>query len=294
MASGTLSQPSAALPVGTATSPRQASTAGPGSVVVAGPRRGSATRTASLSASPKRAVGHCQQQGPQTHHPVQWASSARPASATAPTAINPSAGGSARGSVGVSRQSSDDRAPSVQPRAAAGAIATQPAPLGGATADALPPYVPPSSWGFAGDAPRRAQVPGGSGATSAPRGTTAPPAVPKLPTNGLVPSFNSKTSPAPQTPVPMGRKGYSSIQLWTPRSQRQPGPDAKQAAVTREPRELSTEPAPVGRSPSASLAMSPRCYPGMGLHAAATSMSPATVAGGAPSTLMSKLTAWHT
>merc|ERR1719424_1043183 len=143
---------------------------------------------------------------------------------------------------------------------------------------------------------------GGSSAPSANRGSPALVAavVPKqLAANGLSPVFNSKGAPPPQTSIPAGgkaqsdwQKGYSSIQLWTPRSQRPPGTDAKQAAIpSREPREMSVEPAQqVGRSPSASLSMSPRCYPSMGMHSA-NSIPTATI--GASSAMMPKLSGWQ-
>lgn len=295
MASGTLTQ-AAAPPSshGVAPSPRQMSAAVATSTasVVAQPKC-AATRTPSVSASPKRGA----QQGQFGHLPLQWPGATRPASAVAPTAANPSSSGFPRGAPGVSRQSSAERVPS-----AAAAVAVHSAALASAATETLPAYLSAATLGDAARRPTASAIGSSSVAGSATgpvgggSGNVPPPArsanvaavVPKLPASGLASSFNSKGAPPPQTPLPVGGKGYSSIQLWTPRTQRQLGTEAKQAAAPREARELSVEPVQVGRSPSASLSLSPRCYPSMGLHSASAMTSVST-----SGALLSKLSSWR-
>lgn len=290
MASGTLGQPSTPQPSGAAPSPRPMSSgiAG-GNVVTTAPKRSPNARSPSVSASPARTAGRS---GPNPQL-SQWPGVARPASVVAPTAFTPGASVS-RNINGVSRQSSVERAPSAMrhtPIPATGPFASSPS-TSWMTPDTYAPFL-----GTAGVVPepvRRTSLPssgGGSlaGSATGPLGgngnsvTSVPrngPAVPKLPMNGLAACLNTKGAPPPQTSMPTSAKGYSSIQLWTPRSQAQAGSDAKQAAATRETRELSIEPPQVGRSPSASLSLSPRAYQSI----------PNT---GGQTALLSKLAAWR-
>jgi len=309
MASGTLSQPSnPPQSLGVAPSPRQLGPATSGSAVEKSKRI--PVRIPSVSASHRRASGHGQQ-GLGAHLSLQWPGAARPASAVAPAAVNPGASGAPRGS-GVSRQSSAPGPITPPPsrasaESAAAAVAAHSPALSTAAAEMLPAYLSAGALGLAGDHARRtsaaavgsASVPGsasgpvgGSGIAVPSRGTPAA-AVPKIHTNGLTSCFSAKPSqtgaPPPQTPMPTAgkgyREGYSSIQLWTPRPQRQLG-DMKQVGETHSrQRELSMEPPQVGRSPSASLSSIPATAAtrswSMGIHGASPLASPPMVAAAA-------------
>jgi hypothetical protein len=285
MSSGTLGQPSTPQPSGVAPSPRQMSGTVTGGTVPA-PKRTASMRTPSLSASPARTAGHSGYQGPSPQQ-NQWPSVARAASVVAPTAVTSKTGSLTHSITGVSRQSSVERPSSaIRPPAPspfpASTSSTWMQPETYTQLSAVPEPIRRTSVASTGGGANlagSATGPIGSG-TSVPSVPRTSPAVPKLPMNGI--TAYTKGAPPPQTSMPTNTKGYSSIQLWTPRSQAQAGSDAKQAAVPREARELSIEPPQVGRSPSASLSMSPRAYQGMSI--------PNT---GGQSALLTKLSAWR-
>jgi hypothetical protein len=238
----------------------------------------------SVSASPARVSSGRGYHGP-APQPLQWPNTTRQSSAMAPVGMSP--GSVAQASSGVSRQSSCERPPSAMRHPPTGApfIGSQSSvwPAAETFATLMSAALREST---ASEVTRRTSV-STSGSMAAPPGTTppsakhgtdsnvtsaqrsAPPTVPKLPANGLTSCMNAKGAPPPQT-LPVGGKGYSSIQLWTPRSQRQPGSEMKQATTMHEPREFSIEPPQVGRSPSASLSLSPRSYPSMACMALAS------------------------
>lgn len=223
-------------------------------------------RSPSVSTSPKRTTGHGQSQTVQV--PPQWAG-ARPASAVAPTAAQSANTGPRLAPHGVSRQSSCELSSSL--------VTAQSLGLPNPAMDTMHGnYAMSASAATVAENTRRTTSIAGTGSAagsatgplggshSSARGGPPPTAtVSSLSQNGYA---ASKGAPPPMTSVPVGAKGYSSIQLWTPRSPQQSGADPKKAAVVREPRELSVEPPIVGRSPSASLSLSPRHYPSLGVH----------------------------
>lgn len=91
-----------------------------------------------------------------------------------------------------------------------------------------------------------------------PRGHTAPTSSPLQGSYGAA----MPVSAVPVIPQLVGGQAYSSIQLWTPRAQKQPRQLNCQQAAAKH-RELSVEQAQqgVGRSPTAAMSVSPRSFP---------------------------------
>jgi hypothetical protein len=281
MASGTLAQVSSPPSAHTvAPSPRQK----PVVAASAASSKHVGVRAPSVSTSPRRDL--------RNQMSMQFPVASRPASAMAPTAVNPSSGIDLHDArYGVSRQSSCEHVPqrpSARQQMSADMLSMPsliPIGLGGDAAR-LPSAARAGSGSAAGSA--SGPIGGGGASSAAARATNASSGIPNYGgTNGLAAYNNSKGAPPPQTQMPVSAKGgYSSIQLWTAHSQRQAtGVDAKQASAARD-REISVEPPQVGRSPSANLALSPRAYPSVGMQSASGLHSSSAA-------VMSKFAAWR-